>query len=182
MNLLQHFTKQRSHLDQLAGVGGRQFFAPGLKLHHRTIGEVPDAFEIGDELQTREQFACLGFTYAGDGFGELVIDLALDLVEFLLAILDREKSQARTVGEILANIEDGVAGDQAAADDQGREFVFGQILTTAAEPIWTWERFLSPGSGRGRAAFRSCLRGRWFSGHGKLALFQTRYSAAKKIA
>jgi hypothetical protein len=26
------------------------------------------------------------------------------------------------------------------------------------------------------------LRGRWFSGHGKLALFQTRYSAAKKIA
>jgi len=53
----------------------------------------------------------------------LLIDLALDLVEFFFAILDGEKSQARTVRQKVPDIEDRVAGDQAAADDQGRQFI-----------------------------------------------------------
>ena len=128
MNLLQHFAKQRSHLHELSGVRCRQFFAARLQLHGRIVGEVSDALEVGDELQTREQLTRLGFPHAGDGFGQLVINLALDLVEFFLAILDREKSQARTVLEKVPDIEYRVAGDQAAAHDQGRQFISRQIF------------------------------------------------------
>ena len=94
MNLLQHFTKQRSHLHQLAGVRRPQFFAARLQLHDRTVGEVSDALEVGDELQTGEQLARLGFAYARDGFGQLLVDLALDLIELFFAIFDGEKCQA----------------------------------------------------------------------------------------
>ena len=67
-------------------------------MHYRAVGQVADAFEIGDELQAREQLTRLGFSHASDGFGELLVDLALDLVELLFAILDREKGQTRTIG------------------------------------------------------------------------------------
>src|SRR5450756_959418 len=116
MNLLQHFAKQRSHLNELTGVRRRQFLAARLQLHDRAVGEVSDAFEVGDELQTCEQLTRLGFSYAGDGFGQLLVNLALDLVEFLFAILDRQKGQARTIREKVPDIEDRIAGDQAAPD------------------------------------------------------------------
>src|ERR1019366_6653236 len=98
VNLLQHGAKQRCHLYELAGVRRRQFLASRLQLHDRTVGKVSDAFEVGDELQTREQLTRFSFAYTSDGFGQLVVNLALDLVEFFLAVFDREKGQARTVG------------------------------------------------------------------------------------
>ena len=41
---------------------------------------------------------------------------------------DRQKSQARTIREKIPDIEDRVAGDQAAAYDQDRQFIFRQIF------------------------------------------------------
>ena len=128
MNLLQHGAKQRSHLDELAGVRGRQFFAARLQVHDRAIGEVSNTFEVGDELQTRQQLTRLDFPDAGNGFGQLVINLALDLVEFFFAILDGQKCQARTVSEKVSDVEYRVAGDQAAAHDQGGQFIFRQCF------------------------------------------------------
>jgi hypothetical protein len=48
----------------------------------------------------------------------LLVNLALDLIEFFLAIFDREKCQTRTVREKIPDIEDRIAGDQAAPDDE----------------------------------------------------------------
>jgi hypothetical protein len=53
----------------------------------------------------------------------LLVNLALDLVKFFLAILDREKRQARTVREEVPDVENRVAGNQAAAHDLRRQFV-----------------------------------------------------------
>jgi hypothetical protein len=89
-----------------------------LQLHDRIVGEVSDAFEVGDELQACQQLTRLGFPYARDGFGQLLVNLALDLIEFFLAIFDREKCQTRTVREKIPDIEDRIAGDQSAPDDE----------------------------------------------------------------
>jgi hypothetical protein len=144
MNLLQHGAKQGRHLHELTGIRRGQFLAARFELHGRTVGEVSDAFEVGDELQTREQLTRFGFAHARDGFGQLLVNLALDLVEFFLAVLDREKSQARTVGEKVPDIEDGVAGNQAATDDKGREFVSRKIFI--ARIGWTGACFRGSGS------------------------------------
>ena len=158
VNLFQHFIKQRSHLDELAGVRCRQFFAARLQLHDRVVGEVSDAFEVGDELQTGQQLARLGFRYARDGFGQLLIDLALDLVEFFLAILDGKKRQPRTIRQKVPDIEDRVAGDEAAPDDQGRQFISRQIFIIIASLRRTCASFRRPRSRRSRAPLRSCSR------------------------
>jgi len=85
------------------------FFPPRLQLHRRAVGEVPDALQVGDELQTGQQLARFRFSHARNRLGQLIVDLALDLVELFLAILDRKKSQPRTVGEKIAHIKDRVA-------------------------------------------------------------------------
>src|ERR1700688_375700 len=136
VNLLQHFIKQRSHLDELAGGRRRQFFAARLQLYDRVVGKVSNTFEVGDELQTGQQLARLGFGYASDSFGQLLIDLALDLVEFFLAIFNRKKSQARTVRQKVPDIEDRIAGDEAASDDQGRQFVSRQLFSAGLRRRW----------------------------------------------
>jgi len=89
-----------------------------LQLHDRIVGEVSNAFEVGDELQTCQQLTRLGFPHARDGFGQLLVNLALDLIEFFLAIFDREKCQTRTIRKKIPDVEDRVAGDQAAPDDE----------------------------------------------------------------
>src|ERR1039458_556356 len=62
MDLLQHFAEQRSHLDQLPRIRGRQFFTTRFQLHDRAISEVANPFQVGNELQAGQQLTRLGFT------------------------------------------------------------------------------------------------------------------------
>jgi len=123
VNLFKHVAKQRGHLHQIVRVGRRKFFTPRLQLHYRAVGKVANSFQVGDELETCQQFTGLCLAYSGDGTGQLLINLAFDLVEFLFAVLDREERQPRLIADSISNIEDRITRNQAGAQYEAGEFV-----------------------------------------------------------
>jgi len=77
--------------------------------HH----QIADALEVGRRLQAGKQLPGARFVDPGDGRWQALVDLAFNQVEFFLAILDREEGHAGRIGKQVANVERGVAGNQA---------------------------------------------------------------------
>src|SRR5271165_3029477 len=55
--------------------------------------------------------------------GQALVDLPLDQVQFLLAILDGQKRHARIVGQQVADVERRIPGDQAGLQREPRQIV-----------------------------------------------------------
>ena len=130
MDQVEHVAQDGRHFHQLAHVGGRNLPGASLNAHGHAHHQISDALEIGRRLQAGKQLAGAGLIYASDGCGQALIDLALDQIEFLFAIFDRKKRHARRIGEQVADVECGVAGDETGFQREIREIVgargFGQ--------------------------------------------------------
>ncbi len=75
------------------------------------------------DFKAGKQLAGPRFIDARNGCRQALVDLALDQVEFFLAILDGEKGHAGRIGEQVADVEGGVASDQAGFQGQTRQII-----------------------------------------------------------
>ena len=99
------------------------FSGSGLYAHGHAHHQISDALEIGRRFQAGKKLTGANLVDAGDGCGQPLIDLALDQVEFLFAIFDGEKRHARRICQQVADIEGGVAGDEAGLQREICEIV-----------------------------------------------------------
>ena len=131
MNQVEHVPQNRRHLDQLADIGGGDFSGPRLYAQRGTHDQITDPLQVGGGLQAGQQLPGAGLIDAGDGGGQAFVDLAFQQVEFFLAILDGKERHARRVGEQVAKIECGIAGNQAGPQHEIAEVPWITCLGTA---------------------------------------------------
>lgn len=134
VNEIEHLAQGLRHGHELAHVGHRHLAAAGLHAQSDAHYQVADAFEIRRALQAGQQLARSDFVDARNGCWQLIVNLALKQVEFFFAVFDGEKSHAGVAGEQVADVESGVAGDQAGSQGQAREI----FVSTRALPAASW--------------------------------------------
>jgi hypothetical protein len=143
---------------KMADIAARELSAARLHPLGDAHDQVADAFEIGDAFQAGQQLAGAAFVDARDSARELLIDLALNLIEFLLAIADGEERHAGRVGQQILNIEGCVAGDQACFERHAHQLGLSSVGLGARLDGFC---FFGPnrfGGLRLRSAGPSCLR------------------------
>jgi len=123
IDFVEHVVEDDCHLHELARVRTRDRAGSRLDALGDAHDQVANAFQVGDALQTREQLAGPSLADAGDGSGEALVDLAFDLVEFFLTIAHCEEGHAGGIGEQIANIEGGVARDEAGFESEPQQFI-----------------------------------------------------------
>ena len=123
MDEVEHVAQDYRHFHKLAGVRGRNLCVARLHSHRDAHHEIANALQIGGALQARKQLASPRFVNAGDGSGKILVDLALDEIEFFFAILDGQESHPRVGGDEIAHVESGVAGDEAGFQGESSEVV-----------------------------------------------------------
>ena len=145
VNKVEHIAQNFRHGHELAHIGCGHFAGAGLHAQSNTHYQVTDAFEIGSALQAGQQLAGSGFINAGDGGGQLIVNLAFEQVELFFAIFDGEKCHAGIAGEQITDVESGVAGDQAGAEGEARKIlVIAGILSAGVRPLCRlWDRVAS---------------------------------------
>ena len=85
--------------------------------------EIANALKIGRRLEAGQQLTGASLIYSRDCGGQTLVDLSLDQIKLFLAILDRQKSHARGMGEKIANIEGSIPGDHAGFQSQAGKIV-----------------------------------------------------------
>jgi hypothetical protein len=133
VNQLEHVVQSDGHFRERFGVGGGKLAGSGLDAMGDAHGEIADPLQIGDALEAGKQLTGAGFADARNGGGQAFVDLALNHVQFLFTFLNGEKGHAGGVSEQIAEIERGVAGNQARLQRQLREM----FDASRAGTIWS---------------------------------------------
>src|ERR1700751_1856196 len=89
VNQVQHFAQDGRHFNKLARIGSRNLRVPGLYPHSYAPHQIADPLEIRRALQAGEQLPGASFVPSRDGRRQPLIDLTLDEIKLLLAILNR---------------------------------------------------------------------------------------------
>jgi len=86
-------------------------------------GEVADTLEVDGETEASEKLTSLVLAHFGDSFRQFVVDLALNAVEFLLAIADRQQSHLGAALDEVPNVVSGVLAYEASAERDGGDLL-----------------------------------------------------------
>ncbi len=105
VNVFKHVMEDDGHLNKVAEVRGRNRMRFSVQAIRDAHHEVSDPLQVGNALEARQQLASPRFIHARDCSGQPLIDLALDLIEFLLAVADRQKGHARRIGQQIPDVE-----------------------------------------------------------------------------
>jgi len=105
INQVEHLAQDRRHLHQLAYIGGRHLPRARLHSHRHAHHQVADAFQSVVTFQLVNNWrARASLTLVKSRRGIRSIDVALDHVEFLLALFDSQKCHTRRLNEQIRHI------------------------------------------------------------------------------
>ena len=123
VNQIEHLAQDGRHFYELAHVGGSDLSGSRLHPHGDAHHQIADAFQIRGALQAGQQLPGAGLIDSRNGGGQVLVDVAFNDIEFLLAFFDGQKSHARRVGQEIADIESRVARDEERPESGARQIV-----------------------------------------------------------